>query len=279
MKTERFFQKFDQLAEAPNAVAKLRELVLELAIQGKLVEQNSEEGDAKSLLNQIHESSTSEKSDDEFEVEEHWSSPIPASWERCTLGGIAEIVRGVSFPGSAKSDEPAEGYVPCLRTASVQAEIDWNDLIFIPETYVRRDDQWVAPSDVVISMANSYELVGKVAIVRQVPIRATFGAFLAVIRPIIIEPYFLLYVLRSPRMQAAFRTSSSQTTNIANISLGRMRPLPFPVPPLAEQKRIIDKIDQLMTLVAQLETQLAASRTAANRLMEAVVAELTTAQD
>ena len=56
-------------------------------------------------------------------------------------------------------------------------------------------------------------------------------------------------------MQAAFRASSSQTTNIANISLGRMRPLPFPLPPLAEQKRIVAKVDELMALCDRLEAQ------------------------
>jgi type I restriction enzyme S subunit len=56
-------------------------------------------------------------------------------------------------------------------------------------------------------------------------------------------------------MQAAFRANSSQTTNIANISLGRMRPLPFPLPPLAEQKRIVAKVDALMALCDRLEAQ------------------------
>jgi type I restriction enzyme S subunit len=126
-----------------------------------------------------------------------------------------------------------------------------------------------------ISMANSYALVGKVAIVREVPQRATFGAFLAAIRAVLVEPYFLLYVLQNPRMQAAFRASSSQTTNIANISLGRMRPLPFPLPPLAEQKRIVSKVDELMALVDLLESQLTTARSTCAALVEAVVAELT----
>ncbi len=47
------------------------------------------------------------------------------------------------------------------------------------------------------------------------------------------------------------------------------------LPPLAEQRRIVAKVDQLMALVDQLETQLAESRATAARLMEAVVAELT----
>ena len=50
----------------------------------------------------------------------------------------------------------------------------------------------------------------------------------------------------------------------------------FPLPPLAEQRRIVAKVDQLMALVDQLESQLTASRASAEKLMEAVVAELTT---
>ena len=51
--------------------------------------------------------------------------------------------------------------------------------------------------------------------------------------------------------------------------------MPFPLPPLAEQRRIVAKVDQLMALVDELETQLAASRATAKNLLEAIVAELT----
>jgi type I restriction enzyme S subunit len=59
------------------------------------------------------------------------------------------------------------------------------------------------------------------------------------------------------------------------VSLGYFRKLPFPLPPIAEQRRIVAKVDQLMALVDELETQLAASRAIARNLLEAVVAELT----
>ncbi|MEA2561606.1 MAG: type restriction enzyme subunit [Acidobacteriota bacterium] len=252
MKLNTIFEKFDQLADAPNAVAKMRELVLELAVLGKLVDQKPSEGDGHGLLVQIRKKNP--PLDTESETVDSVTS-LPSSWATAKLGEVAEIIRGVTFPGPAKSETRSGGDVACLRTASVQAEIDWDDLIFISPAHVSRSDQWVAPNDIMISMANSYALVGKVAIVRQVPQKATFGAFLAAIRPILIDPYFLLYVLRSPRMQAAFRASSSQTTNIANISLGRMRPLPFPLPPLAEQKRIVAKVDELMVLCERLEAQ------------------------
>ena len=53
--------------------------------------------------------------------------------------------------------------------------------------------------------------------------------------------------------------------------------MPIPVPPLAEQRRIVAKVDELMALVDALETQLATAHTTAEKLMEAVVAELTIA--
>ncbi|MCB9497384.1 MAG: restriction endonuclease subunit S [Fibrobacteria bacterium] len=233
MNLETFFEKFDLFADCPNAVQKMRELILELAVRGKLVEQDG----------------------DEWHFDESKPFAIPRRWVWSSLGEVTEIVRGITFPGSAKAKSPADGLVACLRTASIQDEIDWDDLIYVPNTFVGREDQWVKVDDVMISMANSYELVGKVAVVRNTPVRASFGGFIAAIRPIGVDPFFLLYYLRSPGMQSAFRESSSQTTNIANISLGRMRPLPFPLPPLAEQKRVVAKVDELMALCDALEAQ------------------------
>jgi type I restriction enzyme S subunit len=255
MSNDWFFEKFALIADAPGAVERMRGLVLELAVQGRVVEQDNSEGSSLVLLKEIRKKNIASNEEISMEQVEFQSVTVPSSWEICGLGEVAEIVRGVTFPGSAKSDSPRDGYVACLRTASIQSEIDWEDLIYIPQSHVRRMDQWVAPNDILISMANSYELVGKVAIVRSCPKKASFGAFLAAIRPILVDPYYLLYVLRSPRMQFSFRASSSQTTNIANISLGRMRPLPFPLPPLAEQKRIVAKVDELMGLCDALEAQ------------------------
>jgi type I restriction enzyme S subunit len=60
-----------------------------------------------------------------------------------------------------------------------------------------------------------------------------------------------------------------------NLNVQKIKELFVPLPPLAEQRRIVAKVDQLMALVDQLEAQLTASRAAASNLMEAVVAELT----
>jgi type I restriction enzyme S subunit len=90
------------------------------------------------------------------------------------------------------------------------------------------------------------------------------------ITPVWFERYF-----NSPDGRSYFESASKQTTNLASINMRQVRGCPVPFPPLAEQHRIVTKVDQLMTLVDQLETQLSASRATAAKLMEAVVAELT----
>jgi len=71
------------------------------------------------------------------------------------------------------------------------------------------------------------------------------------------------------------RDASGTSSSMKNVGREVMCNLPIPLPPLAEQRRIVSKVDQLMALVDQLEAQLAASRAVGEKLMEAVVAELT----
>src|SRR5689334_6238618 len=87
----------------------------------------------------------------------------PNSWSTARLGDLCQVVRGISFPSSDKSLSPGNGMLACLRTANVQENVEWDDLWFIPEHRVRNPDQLLQPNDILISTANSRELVGKVA--------------------------------------------------------------------------------------------------------------------
>ena len=91
----------------------------------------------------------------------------------------------------------------------------------------------------------------------------------------LVDPRFAYRILTSPlgRDQIyKFDNGSAQP----NLSANNVKKYWISLPPLAEQRRIVAKVDQLMALVDALETQLAASRAAAANLLEAVVAELTT---
>lgn len=287
MDAQQFLAEFGHIANAPEGIGKLRELILELAIRGELLTTPDSASDARTLLSEI----TSFRAElvhfgklrrptpqPEIEDSELSFTP-PTNWAFERLGNVCEIVRGVTFPSSKKQTSRASGAVACLRTSNVQAEVDWGDLIFIDEEFVGREDQWVQKGDTMISMANSYELVGKVALVREVKERATFGGFIAAIRPHVLEPDYLYLVLRSPYMQARMRRTASQTTNIANISLGGMRPIPTPIPPKEEQSRIVAKVDELMALCDKLEAQQQARRKLQNALRQSTLQAVANSQN
>jgi type I restriction enzyme, S subunit len=89
-----------------------------------------------------------------------------------------------------------------------------------------------------------------------------------------IESRFLLLTGRAPYFQDLAWKKSSSTT-IAILNKGKWLSIPIPIPPLAEQRRIVAKVGKLMVLCDRLETQLATARTTGANLLEAVVAELT----
>jgi len=218
---KRINKNWEVIADTPASIESLRSLILDLAINGLI------------------------------------SGSDISSWRVTTLGDEVQIVRGITFPSSAKKRMPERGLVPCLRTANIQNEVDWDDLIYVSEGFVRNDNQYVQLDDLLISMANSKELVGKVALVRRIDFSCTLGGFIAAIRcGAGIDPKYLMTILRVPSAREKLIDSSTQTTNIANISLGRLRPFALTLPPLSEQQVIVAKVDELMALCDQLESEL-----------------------
>ncbi|MBB1160637.1 restriction endonuclease subunit S [Aquariibacter albus] len=203
-------------------------------------------------------------------------SDLPKNWEYGKLSQAAHVVRGITFPAGEKRNDLAHGYVCCLRTTNVQQRLEWDDVYYVPTSYVKRDEQLVREGDVLMSMANSYELVGKVARAINVPQPAAFGAFLAAVRPThAIDGGYLYHFLRSSNVQSKLREGSSQTTNIANISVGKLSELTVPLAPWNEQKRIADKLDTVLSRVDAVNTRLARVAPILKRFRQSVLAAAT----
>jgi type I restriction enzyme, S subunit len=257
-------------------VSRLRDLILELAIQGRLVNQDRSEESATQLLNKIQPDASKIASQGDRAqakkptklIDDEIALKLPNGWAPACLGNVVDIIRGITFPGSEKSKVPGAGRIACLRTSNIQDQIDWKDLLFIGENFISRDNQILRPKDIVMSMANSRELVGKVALVNCLPEKTTFGGFLGVIRSKLISPDFLMIFLRAPSTRASLVESSSQTTNIANISLAKLNPLILHVPPLAEQHRIVEKVRELMIFCDELEISGNAAKASRKNLVE-----------
>lgn len=198
------------------------------------------------------------------------------NWTSANLSDISLVVRGITFPASAKLNEWSTDRVCCLRTSNIQKKLDLRDVYFVDRSYVKREEQIVQPGDILMSMANSYELVGKVARADNLIYPSAFGAFLAAVRPTdVINGSYLFNFLKSSEAQRKLREGSSQTTNIANISASTLGKLEIPLPPLAEQRRIADKLDTTLARVDALNDRLARITPLLKRFRQSVLAAAT----
>ena len=175
-------------------------------------------------------------------------SQLPKGWVNAALDDICQIVRGITFPTAEKRFESGEGLIACLRTANVQTTVEWDDLWFVPLHYVKSDEQMVLLDDILISTANSYELVGKVSRVTHRKFDSTLGAFISLLRAQKgIDAGFLYYQMASEVVQRSIREMSSTTTNISNVSGAKLKTLELQIAPRAEQTRIVAKLEELLS--------------------------------
>lgn len=252
MRLETFFEKFDQFVEAPNAITKIRELVLELAVCGKLSspfpgdlavpsyrDLNKQVFQLSALLGLRAQKETSEEVELPFEVPEHWS------W--FSLGDV-----GVSQTGTtpSKNDHDAfNGEIPFIKPADIFPDI----IRYDNESLTRRG----AESGSRLAPAGSLLMVciGTIGKCNLIDRECSFNQQINSLTPVdTIDPRFLLFAVRAPYFQRLAWEKSSSTT-IAIINKGKWISIPVPVPPLAEQKRIVAKVDELMMLCDRMEVQ------------------------
>jgi type I restriction enzyme S subunit len=268
--------------------ADLRKTILTLAIQGKLVPQDPNDEPAEEVLARIaatklrlQETGAISK-EKPFEQLQPESLPFeaPESWRWAKLTELTELITKGSSPkwqGIAYVPE-SEGilFITSENVGNYMLR-KLDDLKYVakgfneiePRSILKRGDilmNLVGASigrTAVYDLHNGANINQAVALIRLV--RETEG----------VCPRFLLHYLNSP--SAIDYMLSSRVVNAQpNISLTDAREFAVPIPPLAEQRRIVAKVEQLMALVDELETQLAASRATAAKLTSALVAELTT---
>ena len=123
------------------------------------------------------------------------------------LGTVAGFIRGVSFKPDDVRPLGTENTIACFRTKNIQAEIDLTDVWAVPSSTVNRDEQIIQEGDLLISTANSWNLVGKCCWVPRLDWPATLGGFISALRPKRTEvfPRFLYHWFSSSPIQAKLR--------------------------------------------------------------------------
>lgn len=140
--------------------------------------------------------------------------------------------------------------VACLRTANIHEELQLEDLLYIDEGYIKGNQaKEVRVNDIIISTANSREMVGRACLVKSCPTeKMTFGGFVTTIRlNDCCLPAFFIHYLHSLFHAGLFMKICTQTTNLANIKTSELNELLIYLPPIAEQNRIASKIDESLS--------------------------------
>ncbi len=248
------------LCTVPDGIQKLRGLILDLAVRGKLVSQDSNEEPASELLQRIaqaqkqnHGLTIRRKSKPKMLKETgEWPFAIPSGWAWSRVGELAEILRGVSYEKSQASEKALTGYLPLLRGNNINQKLNFDKLVFVDRTIVAKEQE-IRQGDIVIAMSSgSAHLVGKAA-QADTDLEYGFGAFCGVIRAFSAElhPYFGLF-FQTPLYRNRV-AALGKGIGINNLQKSSLQLLECPIPPLAEQHRIVAKVNELMAICDRLE--------------------------
>lgn len=261
-------------------IKKLRELILSLAVRGKLVPQDPDDEPAAKLLERIKAEQEQLVIDKKIKKQkplppisyEEKSFEIPSGWQWCRLGEVGNTNIGLTYK---PSNVDTTG-TPVLRSSNIQnRKIDLKDLVRVQGIQIS-DSSMVEEGDLLICARNgSKALVGKTAKITQLDEPMAFGAFMAIYRSQI-NSYVEVY-LNSPIYRS--RLEGTSTTTINQITQNNLKLTECPVPPPEEQKRIVSKVDKLMALCDQLESQTEASIEAHQTLVKSLLETLTNAKD
>jgi type I restriction enzyme S subunit len=182
-------------------------------------------------------------------------------WPVKPLTDLATVVRGVAFDKSQVSDEPRKHSIPILRAGNIQDSLlTDSDLVYVPSEIVS-EEQRMKRGDLAICMSSgSPAIVGKTAHLEH-DWTGSVGAFCAIVRfAPAFNHRFGSYWFRSPAF-LQWRDSNAKGANIQNLRRAELEKLPIPVPPMAEQERIVkllDEANELRKLRAQADRRTAA---------------------
>ncbi len=252
-----------------------RKTILTLAVQGKLVPQDPNDEPAETAVLRIQEQRERLIAAKHFRrsqlpapLDEN-PVDIPESWAWTHLGNaMLNVTDG--FHSTPRTIESGVRYVTAKHVKP--GLIDFDSCLYVSQEDFEEIASKTRPRKGDVLVVNIGAGCGLASII-EADFEFAFKNVAILNRPDDVDPQFLFNFLMSKRDDIFDERTKGGAQPF--LSLGLIRGIPFPLPPLAEQRRIVAKVEQLMALVDELETQLAASRATASALLDAIVHELT----
>jgi type I restriction enzyme S subunit len=235
MSSDQLLDLYDRIADAPDAIARLRRFILDLGVRGKLVAQDASAELAEELVELVanYKSKVSQ-------------AGLPSGWARLPLGALVEFQYG---KGMKKSERAEKGPVPVYGSNGLVGFTD-KPLTVRPAIIVGRKGSAGA-----LNLCDGPSWTTDVAYYVE--------------SPSFIDIRFLLLALRAMNLDQLARGVKPGLSRSAAYKKLMM------VPPLVEQARIVAKVDEMMAICDRLEKRLIESAQLKSRLFAALMTEVT----
>ena len=266
MNTNDFLVLYDRVAEAPDAVGRMRSFVLDLAVRGKLVEQDPADEPASELLKRIEVArklvlASSRRTSNVVIHSSLAEMPfsLPAGWASAQLSQLVRVLNGRAY----KKAELLDSGIPVLRVGNLFTSKHW-----YYSNLQLEDDKYCDEGDLLYAWSASFGPV-----IWQGP-RVIYHSHiwkLSLFTEADLNKRFLYYFLLQHTQEIK---SAGHGISMVHIKKGKMEKLAVPLPPLAEQRRIVAKVDELMALCDRLEEARKARGSTRDRFTKATLTRL-----
>ncbi|MGR6861940.1 restriction endonuclease subunit S [Aliivibrio salmonicida] len=277
---QRISEHFDALFTTEKSIDSLKQTILQLAVMGKLVPQDSNDEPAAKLLERIAEEKAQLIKDKKIKkqkvlpeiTEDEKPFNLPNGWEWERIGNLSHFIE---YGSSQKTVESLPNGVPVLKMGDIQNaklilgehKVMSSDVDELPNLYVKNND-------VLYNRTNSAELVGKTGIFKGVDDKYSFASYLIRIRcnQESIFPDYLNLSMNTPQFRISqIEPHIKKQCGQANVNGTLMKSMLVSLPPLKEQKRIFNKVNELIMMCDQLKTRLKESQTTQLHLTDAII--------
>ncbi|CED57030.1 type-1 restriction enzyme EcoEI specificity protein [Aliivibrio wodanis] len=277
---QRISEHFDALFTTEKSIDTLKKTILQLAVMGKLVPQDLTDEPAAKLLERIAEEKAQLIKDKKIKKQKALSEitedekpfALPSGWEWERIGNLSHFIE---YGSSQKTVESLPNGVPVLKMGDIQNgklilgehKVMSSDVDELPNLYVKNND-------VLYNRTNSAELVGKTGIFKGVDDKYSFASYLIRIRcnQESIFPDYLNLSMNTPQFRISqIEPHIKKQCGQANVNGTLMKSMLVSLPPLKEQKRIFNKVNELIMMCDQLKASLKESQTTQLHLTDAII--------
>ena len=278
-------ENFDTIFKNENSLETLNKIILDLAIKGKLVPQNENDEPAGELLKRIQAEKErlikekiikKEKPLPEI-TEEEIPFDIPKNWEWVRLGDISKYIQRGKSPEYSEIEE-----IPVISQKCVQ----WTGFDITKARYINpnslnkyTEERFLQKNDLLWNSTGEGTL-GRIAIYdKEIFKKVVVDSHVTIIRNLFVNSQYLLLYFSSGKVQNEINSKANGSTKQTELATSTIKEYILPLPPIEEQKRIVEKVEKLQELIKNLKEIYSSDEKNRNNLKKSLLSEIEKSSD